>query len=98
MEALYCCKRRHFACALCAMEPCLSERRNAGARKMTLLPMFRSLSVNQGCVHRDRFLNSRADWGCLEHLLVEFLQSLLGRVSLQVDLDGDVGIGGVSFM
>src|SRR6266851_8015710 len=36
--------------------------RKAGARKMTLLPMFRSLSVNQGCVHRDRFLNSLADW------------------------------------
>ncbi len=36
--------------------------RNAGARKMTLLPMFRSLSVNQGCVQRDRFLNSLADW------------------------------------
>ncbi len=36
--------------------------RNAGARKMTLLPMFRSLSVNQGCVQRDHFLNSLADW------------------------------------
>ena len=55
-------KRHHFACTLCAMEPCLSEHRNAGARKMTLLPMFRSLSVNQGCVQRDRFLNSLADW------------------------------------
>jgi hypothetical protein len=39
-----------------------SERKNAGARKMTLLPMFRSLSVNQGYVQRDRFLNSLADW------------------------------------
>ena len=36
--------------------------RNAGARKMTLLPIFRSLSVNQGCVQRDCFLNSLADW------------------------------------
>ena len=42
--------------------PCNRADRNAGARKMTLLPMFRSLSVNQGCVQRDRFLNSLADW------------------------------------
>jgi hypothetical protein len=55
-------ERHHFACTPCAMEPCLSEHRNAGARKMTLLPMFRSLSVNQGCVQRDRFLNSLANW------------------------------------
>ena len=42
--------------------PCNRVYRNAGARKMTLLPMFRSLSVNQGRVQRDRFLNSLADW------------------------------------
>ena len=36
--------------------------RNAGARKITLLPMFRSLSVNQSCVQRNGFLNSLADW------------------------------------
>ncbi len=45
--------------------PCVPWNRayqNAGARKMTLLPMVRSLSVNQGCVQRDRFLNRLADW------------------------------------
>src|SRR2546421_12900133 len=65
--------------------------RDACARKMPLLPMIRSLSVNQGCVQRDRFLNSLAAWGCLEHLVLAFLQRLLGRVNLQEALHGDGG-------
>jgi hypothetical protein len=42
--------------------PCNRAYRNAGARKMTLLSLFRSLSVNQSCMQRDRFLKSLADW------------------------------------
>ena len=42
--------------------PCNHVYRNAGARKMTLLSLVRSLSENQRCTQRDRFLKSLADW------------------------------------